>query len=159
MLKNAPNVPQPPSRYSALLAWFTSRPTRSSLLSSPRRNFAFLYFFYLGPADKSTTTMATAAAAAWRLQQQQQQQQRTASTPPRFVRSRHHLFPRCYYLCTVRGTRHSIIFSSIFTHPPPPPILMSRKCRGEARHGCARVRKTPVRTSRFAWRTCRCNRG
>lgn len=122
--------PNPQSLFSVTrVIHVPSRPTRSSLLSFQERNFAFLSFFYSGPADKSTTT-ATAT-----------------STPPPFVRSRRPLFPRCYYLCTVRGTRHSIIFSSIFTTHPSPPILISRKCRGEAKHGCARVRKTPVRTS------------
>lgn len=137
-----------PSRYSALLAWFTSRPTRSSLLFSPRRNLAFLFFFTCGPRIN-------------RQRRRQRRWRRTASIPPPFVRSRRPLFPRCYYLCTMRGTRHSIIFSSIFTHPFPAhpyiPQVQGRGRRGAAVPASGKLRSG--RAARFARRTCRCNRG
>jgi len=52
-----------PSRYSALLAWFTSRPTLHPFLPLSGVTSRFFSFFYLWLADKSTAAAATMVAA------------------------------------------------------------------------------------------------
>ena len=106
LLKNVPNV-APQSLFSVTRVIHV--PTNLFTPSVHPVTLCFFSSFYLWPADKSTT-MAAAAADGLH------------STPFRLLPTS--LFSRCYYLCTVHGTRHSIIFSSIFIYSSPP-VLMS----------------------------------
>lgn len=120
MLKNAltPNPTVVIQRYS--------RDSRSDLPvrpSPPSRDVTLRFpsfFLYLRPADKSTGDLHP-------------------------LRSRL-LSSRKVIIYALRGTRRSIIFSSIFARPLNSYVPHAA---GEARYGCARVRKTPARDERL----------